>query len=174
MKNNEVYNQLNQILSDQLKDQFKIYQTLNHYYITIGVISDDSARNKSKLKTNVNVGITNAELMFIHENGSRLKHVPKRPVLSLTIKWAEKDLLPQTLDKICDGIFNKNWKEQQIKNELQKMCIRMQNYARRLIYDGKKLKKNAPSTIKSKGSDTPLLDTSQLVRSITCQLKKRK
>jgi hypothetical protein len=41
------------------------------------------------------------------------------------------------------------------------------NAAKRYILQGDNLAPNAPSTIKAKGSSRPLVDTSQLVKSIT-------
>ena len=62
--------------------------SLPSYEIEIGVISADTNR-----KEKVRVGVTNAELMFIHENGSPLQHIPARPVLQMTIDYTNKNLL---------------------------------------------------------------------------------
>lgn len=61
--------------------------------------------------------------------------------------------------------------EQGLEKELNKMCIRMENYAREIIYsnDGR-LAPNAPSVAARKKGNHPLFDTGQLARSITCKL----
>lgn len=151
-------------VSDVLDEQLNVVKSINDYAIEIGVIS-------GKTKRKVTVGITNAELMFIHENGSPLKHLPARPVLDMTIKYTQSTLLGPTLDMCLDGVINKDWTEKDVEKELKRMCIKMENYARDIIYlnDGR-LAANAPSTIAKKGDNHPLFDTGQLARSITCRL----
>jgi hypothetical protein len=156
---------INGLVEEAIKKEKETYESIKDYTIEIGVITADSTR-----KQVANVSITNAELMFIHENGSALRNLPARPVLQITIDETIKNILPKTLDRIYEGCFKQNWDKQQVKVELEKMCIRMQNYARNVIYKSNLLTPNKPSTIKAKGSDRPLLDTGQLARSITCRL----
>ena len=172
--NKEFEKQLEQTLNNIYNDAIKAYQSITKYVIEIGIIDESKTNRKVKIKVKTNDGITNAELMFIHENGSKLKNIPARPVLQMTIDYAKTTLLPSVLDKIADGCFNKHWTEIEVKEELEKTCVRLQSYARKLIYsnDGS-LVANAPSTIKKKGDNHPLFDTGQLARSITCQLVKQ-
>lgn len=172
------------MLDDAVKKMTEAYNSINDYAIEIGVIAADKNRDihtetltatKSdgstvKMTFTLASDITNAELMFIHENGSPLRNLHARPVLQLTIEDALKKLLPDTINRIYDGCFKNSWTKEQVKKELEKMCIRMQNTARNIIYKSNLLAPNAPSTIKAKGSDRPLLDTGQLARSITCRL----
>lgn len=139
---------------------------LSKFYIEIGVFT-------GKTRRKVKVGVTNAELMFIHENGSPLKNIPARPVLQMTIDYANSTLLPQTLKKCYDILFSTGGNESMIEKEFSKLAIKLENYARELIYsnDGR-LVPNAPSTIAKKGDNHPLFDTGQLARSITCRVMK--
>lgn len=140
-----------------------IFDSIPRYVIQIGVFS-----TKTKRKTTYNVGITNAELMFIHENGSPLHHLPARPVLKMTIEYGNtliKSVMQKALKAYAsNGITG-------LENELNKLCIRMENYAREIIYsnDGR-LAPNAPSVAARKKGNHPLFDTGQLARSITCKL----
>lgn len=140
-----------------------IFDSIPRYVIQIGVFS-----TKTKRKTTYNVGITNAELMFIHENGSPLHHLPARPVLKMTIEYGNtliKSVMQKALKAyVSNGITG-------LENELNKLCIRMENYAREIIYsnDGR-LAPNAPSVAARKKGNHPLFDTGQLARSITCKL----
>lgn len=140
-----------------------IFDSIPRYVIQIGVFS-----TKTKRKTTYNVGITNAELMFIHENGSPLHHLPARPVLKMTIKYGNT-LIKSVMQKALKAYFDVG--EQGLEKELNKMCIRMENYAREIIYsnDGR-LAPNAPSVAARKKGNHPLFDTGQLARSITCKL----
>lgn len=137
---------------------------LSKFSLEIGVFT-------GKTKRKVRVGITNAELMFIHENGSPLRHIPSRPVLQMTIDWASKNLLQNVIDKCIKIVLDTGANESLIEQELNKFAIRIENYARKLIYsnDGR-LAANAASTIAKKGDNHPLFDTGQLARSITCRV----
>ena len=154
------------IVSDALRD---LISKMPQYRIQIGVFTTNSKRKTSN-KHVVNVGITNAELMFIHENGSPLRKIPARPVLHMTIDWANTQI-QNVMQKALKAYLQHG--EQACETELKKFCLRMENYARDIIYknDGR-LAPNAPSVAKAKGGSHPLFDTGQLARSITCQLVK--
>ena len=147
------------------KEVYGFFKFLGQYQIQVGVFS-----SKTKRKETYNVGLTNAELMFIHENGSPLHHLPERPVLDMTIKYGQS-LLPSTIHKAVDAYVTSG--ESGAKKEFDKLCLRMENYARDIIYsnDGR-LKPNAPSVAERKKGNHPLFDTGQLARSITCRLIK--
>ena len=148
-----------------LIDIAKLTANFPEYIIELGVISDKTHR-----KEKIQLGITNAELMYIHENGSPLHHIPRRPVLDLTLKWVnDSGLLRDTINKAVD-VYLKTNKVDDITKVIDRMCIKIQSYARHIIYDNDgRLKANAPSTIKRKGDNHPLFDTGQLARSITCR-----
>lgn len=140
-----------------------VINELNNYKLEIGVFTTTSKRK-------FRIGITNAQLMFIHENGSPLKNIPSRPVLQMTIDYAKKHLLKKTIHNCFQAAITG---QSNIEQELQKLAMKMENYARKLIYnnDGR-LIANAPSTIAKKGTNHPLFDTGQLARSITCRIIK--
>ena len=142
------------------------------YVIEIGVFSGNKDRKEEKETVSLN-GLNNAELMFIHENGSPLRNIPARPVLQMTIDWAKENIIPQTVDECIKNVLEGKWEQKDVEKELNIMCQRIQQYARDIIYlnDGR-LIKNAPSTEKAKGFNHPLFQTSQLARSIRCKLIK--
>lgn len=144
------------------------FSSLPTYEIVIGVVSANSKR-----KQNIRIGLTNAELMFIHENGSPLRHIPARPVLQMTIDYTNSTLLKPTIDK-CIDVFLATGNPADVEKELKKLCIKMENYAREIIYsnDGR-LAPNSPAVAARKKGNHPLFDTGQLARSITCHLEKR-
>lgn len=153
-------------LDDLGKQLTQPFEVLSKFALEIGVFT-----NKTKRK--VTVGMTNAELMFIHENGSALRHLPARPVLQLTIDYANKTLLQPTIDKCIDICISTGGNESLIEQELEKLALKIEKYARKMIYDyDKRLAPNAPRTIAKKGVDHPLFDTGQLARSITCRVVK--
>lgn len=145
----------------------ELIESLSKYSIEIGVISEDTGREET-----VSYGITNAELMQIHENGSPVKNIPARPVLDLTIMWIEQRLIKRVLNSIIEGVFEKGWSKVEIERELSRMCIRMENHAREIIYDNDgTLAPNSPQVAKRKKGNHPLFDTGQLAKSITCKLR---
>lgn len=155
----------NNVIDDIVKSLDESLNKLKDYRFEIGVFT-----GKSKRK--VQIGITNAELMFVHENGSPLRNIPARPVLQMTIEYASQNLLSNTINKCIDLLLN-GASDNDIQRELERLALKIENYARRLIYsnDGR-LAPNAPSTIARKGDNHPLFDTGQLARSITCRVVK--
>ena len=160
-------------MKDELFDIEKVIQEsinqLSKYTIELGVISGTSTKRKA-LAT---IGVTNAELMYIHENGSLARHIPARPVLQITLNYAVVNLLPTTLDKCINICLINGFNESMIMQELNKLCMRIESYARHIIYDNTGvLAPNAPSVIARKGDNHPLFDTGQLARSIVCRIVK--
>lgn len=142
------------------------FNVISKFRLEIGVFTGKSHRK-------VQVGITNAELMFIHENGSPLRNIPARPVLQMTLDYANKNLVEPTVDKCVKIILDNGPDEALVEQELNKLAIKLENYARKIIYsnDGR-LAPNAPSVAKAKGGNHPLFNTGQLARSITCRVVK--
>lgn len=139
--------------------------TMPKYILEVGVMTDKSTRK-------VKLGITNAEILYINENGSPLQHIPARPVLDMTIRWANTSgILDKTINNALQLFISNNMTA--VDNEMKKLTLKIQNYARQLIYsnDGR-LAPNSPSVAKRKGGNHPLFDTGQLARSITCRVIK--
>lgn len=153
----------------KIEDLFQNLKSIPRYAIEIGVFSEDGKRKDD----DVTVGINNAQLMYIHENGSYLNNIPARPVLQMTIDWANENLVKKSVDNAIEKYIDSDFDVSVYEQELNKLCVRMEKYARKIIYsnDGR-LEPNAPSTVKRKGDNHPLFDTGQLARSITCRLIK--
>lgn len=146
-----------------MEDEFGFLDQLT-YTIQVGVVSGASK------KRDKNQGVTNAELMFIHENGSPLRNIPSRPVLQMTIDYVNNKMLDTIIDKAIERYLIGGI--EQMESEIKRYCMRIQTYARNIIYDEPyQLKANAPSTIRRKGFNHPLFVTGNLARSITCILR---
>lgn len=142
---------------------------LEHYTFELGIFEDTTRRND---KVTVGIGLTNAEILFINENGSPVRHIPARPVLKYTIEYAQKNIFPQTLNKCIDLILN--GQSDKVELELNKSALKVEKYARKMIYDyDSRFAPNAASTIAAKkNTDHPLFNTGQLARSIHCRVVK--
>ena len=147
-----------------IDDIEKYFEILPLYQVELGVISAHKDRKKEE-------GVTNAELMYIHENGSPLQNIPSRPVLKMSLKYAEENLLSKAIDKCIKNYIDNNFDKIGIETELNRLCMRIENFAREIIYsnDGR-LVPNSPAVSAAKGGNHPLFDTGQLARSITCRL----
>ena len=133
------------------------------YTIQVGVI-DGNAKTVNK-----NGPLTNAELMYIHEYGAPTKNIPARPVLQMSVDYANNQLIDTAVDKAIDAYLKGG--QNDLEKELLKTCQRIKSYAQEIIYsnDGR-LQSNAPSTIKQKGFNHPLFISGALARSIDCIL----
>ena len=155
---------------------FEKFREIPTYYIEIGVFSEDGERQKDadkKTKDVIRLGINNAELMYIHENGSPINRIPARPVLQMTINQAKKEWLENAIMRAINAYVRSGFNLKEYEKELERLCMKMEKYARDIIYlnDGR-LAPNAPPVAKRKKGNHPLFDTGQLARSISCRLIK--
>jgi hypothetical protein len=108
--------------------------------------------------------INNSSLMFIMEHGSPLQNIPKREVLRPSIKLSQRLFAPHLG---AAAKFTLEKKPTEALRELNIAGTIAANGAKRYILVGSNLVPNAPSTIKAKGSDRPLVDEGKLVAAIT-------
>lgn len=156
-------------------------QHLN-YEVELGIVSGNKERKE------VSIGLNNAELMYIHENGATFNmkntktnksytvHIPSRPVLGPTIEYAIDHEIPQTLDLCMRNVISKKlrWGRKEVERELTIMCKRIASYAKNYMDEGK-VQPQLPETNRRKRKDPSakaLVDTGNLRNSITCRLVK--
>lgn len=87
-------------VSDKTAELAKVLKELAKMEAYVGIPESKSSRNGGK--------VNNAQLMFIHTNGSPLKNIPKRPVIEPAIEAAENkkkiaDYLAKSLKALLDG-----------------------------------------------------------------------
>lgn len=168
------------------------------YRIEVGIIGGYSEDRKTKeekkglspeeKKSKKRTGVTNAEILFINENGSPARHIPARPVLRMTIQDAKKTMI---LPAVKLGIkrYARSGNIADMDKTMQALASEMQDHAREIIKNkDRRLRPNAKSTqrqkfrklpaaeqrkiIKSGGApliNYPLHDTGQLERSIVAR-----
>lgn len=168
------------------------------YRIEVGIIggySKDRKTNEEKKglsqeekKSRKRTGVTNAEILFINENGSPARHIPARPVLHMTIQDAKKTMI---LPAVKLGIkrYARSGNVADMDKTMQALASEMQDHAREIIKNkDRRLRPNAKSTqrqkfrklpaaeqrkiIKAGGApliNYPLHDTGQLERSIVAR-----
>ena len=161
---------------------------LPRYVLEVGIFVEKNERKKETVEIEVInpktgkktirkekkvPGVTNAEILYINENGSPAQHIPKRPILQMTVDYVKANWLQDEIVKALGVYISSGCNQDALEKELNKFAIRIQNYCRKLIYDNKLTPRNSPTTIAKKGVDHPLFDTGQLARSIQCRVIKK-
>lgn len=115
--------------------------------------------------------VTNAQLLFIHTNGSALRGIPARPVIQPAIAKPEnKERIVAELHQAAHSALAGD--ADATREHLAKAGTLGANAAKRWFTDPDNgWAPNAPSTIAAKGSDKPLIDTGELRRDITYVVK---
>ncbi len=109
--------------------------------------------------------INNAALMFIHTNGSELRHIPARPWIEPSIA-ANSETIAPVMGAAAKDLLNGD--ATGAENELNRAGVVASNAAKRWATDPRNnWQPNAPETIKRKGSSRPLIDTGALRKAIT-------
>jgi len=100
---------------------------------------------------------------YINEHGSEARGIPSRPFLQQT-----NQVKGESWNDEFIKMYNNNLevKESGLVNILNKMVFDIKNQ----IVNGS-YKENAPSTIAKKGSDKPLIDTGEMLNSITGKIE---
>lgn len=108
--------------------------------------------------------INNAEAAYINDNGSPANNIPARPFLKPGIEQS-KELIAKTLSVGADAALSGN--AQAAEEALARAGTIGANSVKRFIGDAANFAPNAPSTIRAKGSDHPLIDRSEMRRAVS-------
>ena len=152
-----------------LKKLIKEIKFVKENEVYIGIPQDKSVRNNQE-------GITNAELLFIHTNGSPVNNVPARPVIEPAIK-NDQERISKMMKKAANLAFNGRYGE--AIRQLKLVGMRGQNVSKSwFINPDNGWPENSPLTkmrkIRGKPDGyepRPLIDTGQLRNSITYFVK---
>lgn len=127
----------------------------------VGVLGSHAARTDDS-------GTTNAEIGIIHEFGSVSKNIPPRSFLRMPIETHIGAIAtfmgqPAMVEKVLSG---------KAKEAFELMGIKAEEFVQQAFSTSGfgQWKPNAPLTIAIKGSSKPLIDTSQLRRSISSEV----
>lgn len=134
--------------------------------VLVGIPQDKTIRKTGK--------INNAQLLYIHTNGSELQGIPKRPVIEPAINAAgNKEAITEELKEAARFTLNGQYSE--AIQQLNKTGILGQDISRLWFRDPRNgWAPNSPITIKKKKSDRPLIDTSDLIKSISYVVRENK
>lgn len=131
--------------------------------VYVGIPRKNNSRERSSEEGPSQV--TNAELLFIHTNGSPINNIPPRPVIEPAIK-NDQQRLNKMFNEATISVIKGKCSEADKK--LEEIGIRGQNVSRAWFTNPDNgWAPNSPVTIKAKGSSRPLIDTGELRKSIT-------
>ena len=102
----------------------------------------------------------NATILAIQEHGSPVKNIPPRELLQPVLKKYERQI-QKSFERVLVSLMNGD--EDGANREMERLAIRVEGWAKKFFTDiDNNWVPNAPSTIKAKGSDRPLIDTGSL------------
>lgn len=158
------------VLQDSNKNLENLMNAVSYMqnnYVLVGIPQKTSSRPEDKIGSKE---ITNAELLYIHTNGSPVNNIPARPVIEPAI-YNDSERLSKMLMKgfqqLCDGDVEK------CDRTLQLIGTRAQKVCRDWFTNpANGWPPNSPGVIAAKlrkGSTAPkpLIDTGELRKSIT-------
>jgi hypothetical protein len=118
-----------------------------------------SKKKKAKLAKAAGGDVNNAELLFIHEHGSPINHIPARRVLGPAVEAdGNRQAIARELEASVKATLGGD--KEAAEQKMLRAALAGQNAARKWFTDDRNgWQKNAESTIKRKGSDRPLIDT---------------
>ena len=147
--------------TDNSGDLMAQLKALSKMQVLVGIPEDKAERKPAKGEA-----VNNAQLMFIHTNGSPLKGIPKRPVIEPAIEASgNKEPITEELGEAAHAILDSD--PEAARQHLKRAGMTGQNAARAWFTDPRNhWQKNSKETIQRKGSDRPLIDTGELRRSI--------
>ena len=158
--------------TDGWKNLVKRVTPLSEYEAHVGVLASKGGETLHKASLDEgNTHITLIELAYIHEFGSPKANIPERSFIRRTFNEPEgKAELGALYAKLAKAVINgKMTAEKAI--ELLGMTMAAMVKKRITVYG--LWPPNHPDTVARKGSSTPLVDTGQLVGSITYEVRRK-
>lgn len=153
--------------ADMVRKYMKAMEFQKNNYVLVGIPQKKTKREDEP--------ITNAELLYIHTNGSPKNHIPKRPVIEPALRDDRKRLTSMLKNSMVVFL---DVGEEAALNELEKAGMRAQNVSRKWFTNpNNHWPPNSPAVQaakrKKKATDPkPLIDTGELRKSITYVLVK--
>lgn len=136
-------------------------------YLNTNGVRDTEMINAMQHNLDNGMAYSKAHELYIHENGSPLYHIPPRPVLEPAIENSKEQIAELMKDAVDTAMEGNN-----ITPALEKVGMQGQNIARNWFTNPEnKWPANAESTIKVKGSENPLINTTEMRKAISYTIK---
>lgn len=138
----------------------KNLQQFKDSVVKAGILAKDGSNNHSE-------GITVFQIGMIHEFGAPEKNIPRRSFIRVPIENNIKEIIK--LIENNHKLVSEN--SMSAKVALDRIGLKAQNTIKKSFRDND-WKANSRATVKRKGSSRPLIDTGQLVGSISYIVEK--
>lgn len=148
-----------------IKNLIEGWQYFRSHEVVVGITEESNSAREN--------GMSNASLLYLHENGVPSHNIPPRPVLKPAIHDGQTNLKIKKLLKeaAIDAMVRGN--KVKCEQNFHKAGMVGRDACKKWITDGGHLAPNAPSTIAKKGSSKPLIDTGSMVNSISYAVRKK-
>lgn len=151
------------VSGDGMADIFKGLRFLKENQLLVGIPQDAPSRDDDEP--------TNAELAYIHSNGSPKHGIPARPFLEPALDQTDvQEKITKCMKEAA--VFAIDGDESGAMRKLDDAGTYGEEAAKDYITSGD-FAPNKPATIKRKGSSKPLIDTASMQNSITHVIEKR-
>ncbi len=162
-----------------LHNVIRLLDTSGKYVVKVGIFGNKNSRQaagkfsaslKRRKTTKGKAAQTNAEVGFIHEMGSVERGIPQRSFLRMPIAMKSKEIIKATLDGAAELIAKGN-----IRMLLARLGIACEQQIQLAFgsWGFGKWPANTLTTVLRKGSNSPLIDTAQLRRSIVSKVEEK-
>jgi len=155
-------------------------ETLDGMYVTVGVHGDDQDNARSEDGGQTESRATNTEVATIHEFGDPSRNIPERSFIRSTIDGERPAILDDMNDAMDRSIEFGN-----VLRKMKRVGVYTEKRIRETIRRGiapilssqtlekrrSKLKNGKPSNGKFGNTETPLIDTGQLIQSIASKVE---
>lgn len=136
-------------------------QSLAGKHARVGIIGAAAAAKRD--------GVTNAEIAAVNLFGSPANRIPARDFLRAPLRSEQKRLSAVAASSL-KGVVSGRVAQDKVLDLIGEVGVAI---SRRWITQGRNLAPNSPATVRAKGSGRPLVDTGQLVGSLSYDVKSR-
>jgi len=158
------------VTQDNMKAVADAVELLSKSRVLVGIPSANAGRNEDATSQ----PITNAALGYIHEYGAPEQNIPARPFLNPGVDGSKKQWLPYLE---AAGRNALNGESGKVTQNLDNAGLTAQNAVRAFITAGDTFAPLAPVTLaarqrKGRTGTKPLIDTNQMLKSVTYVVRK--
>ena len=156
------------VYKESAKTIWNLIQGWNYFLkheVVVGITEDANVGREN--------GMSNAGLLYMHEQGVPSHNIPPRPVLRPAINDPTTKMQIETLMKDAARAALVEGKHDVCAQNFERAGMIGRDACKRWISDGGHLAPNAPATIEKKGSSKPLVDTGSMLGSITYAVRKK-
>ena len=150
----------------KIKNLIEGFNYIAHTEVVVGITEESNAAKEN--------GVTNSQLLYLHENGVPSHNIPPRPVLKPAIGQDEVrgKISKMMRDGFVAALIQGN--KDACAQCFEKAGMLGRDACKNYIASGSNLAPNAPSTVARKGSSKPLIDTASMMNSITYAVRRKK